>query len=135
LRAIFDTNNSYDKKNSVLFISGEFILHNNHNYVHIKIMSFSDQQKSLLNSVNIPCKTEMTNKATGSQSITEKITTRINTNDKNKNSSSVNKISSGIVEPSPANSKANLVKEALANSNKQVAIFLPTNAQPEINDM
>ncbi|CAG8761753.1 22419_t:CDS:2, partial [Gigaspora rosea] len=29
----------------------------------------------------------------------------------------------------------NLAKEALTNSNEQAATFLPTNVQPEINDM
>ncbi|CAG8570677.1 5905_t:CDS:2, partial [Gigaspora rosea] len=99
------------KKNSVLFISGEFILHNNNNYMHVKSMSFSNQQKSLLNSVNIPWKTETTNEATGSRSIAEKITARINANGKNEDSSSVNKIPSGIVEPSPTNSKASTKNE------------------------
>ncbi|CAG8586787.1 2717_t:CDS:2, partial [Gigaspora rosea] len=93
-------------KNSVLFISEEFILHNNNNYVHIKSMSSSDQQKSLLNSVNISWKTKTTNEATGSRSIAKKIGAKINANGKNEDSLSANKMPSGIVEPSPANSKA-----------------------------
>ncbi|CAG8491899.1 19675_t:CDS:2 [Gigaspora margarita] len=79
------------------------------------------QQKLLLNSVNILWKTETTNEATGSQSISEKIATRINANDKNKNLSSMNKILSGIVEPSPANSKASTKNEDSLFTNKKTS--------------
>ncbi|CAG8840093.1 35960_t:CDS:1, partial [Racocetra persica] len=55
---------------------GKFILHNNKNYVHVNNISFSNQQKLLLNSVNILWKTETSNEASKSISI-KKIAARV----------------------------------------------------------
>ncbi|CAG8774266.1 24379_t:CDS:1, partial [Dentiscutata erythropus] len=68
-------------------------------------MLFSNQQKSLLNSVNILWKNEKSNEATKSQSIAKKIATRVNANTKNKDPMFVNKTPSAT-KPSPTSSKA-----------------------------
>ncbi|CAG8706326.1 5375_t:CDS:1, partial [Dentiscutata erythropus] len=81
------------KKNFILFICGEFISHNNNNYIHVRSMSFLDQQKTLLNLVNIPWKTETSNETMKSQSITERIAARVNANNKSEESPSVSKTS------------------------------------------
>ncbi|CAG8747964.1 6917_t:CDS:1, partial [Gigaspora margarita] len=71
-------------------------------------------------------KTKTTNEATGSQSITKKIAVRINMNSKNKDSLSVNKILSEIVEPSLANSKASIKNDDLLFTSKTSPITNPS---------
>ncbi|CAG8459693.1 16487_t:CDS:1 [Cetraspora pellucida] len=114
------------KKNSVLYISGEFILHNSKNYVHIKNMSFTDIQKLLLNtniSTQVPWKTEQPNPNT----MAETLATKFNHSTENKKSPPVIKGSS-VIKSSSKDSKpytriisrklSDLSKEALTNSNE-----------------
>ncbi|CAG8560920.1 3251_t:CDS:2, partial [Cetraspora pellucida] len=79
------------KKNSVLYISGEFILHDNKNYVYIKNMSYSDFQKSILD-VNVSTKVlwqdKTQNEANKSISIAETLAAKFDNNTRNKKSSS-----------------------------------------------
>ncbi|CAG8794613.1 8354_t:CDS:2 [Gigaspora margarita] len=86
------------------------------------IVDYASKERNIL----VPKKTKTTNEAAGPQSIAKKIATRINANHKNENSLFVNKISSGIVEPYPANSKASTKNEDSLFTNKTSSITNPS---------
>ncbi|CAG8468583.1 2847_t:CDS:2, partial [Scutellospora calospora] len=85
------------KKNSLLFINGEFLLYNNKIFVHVKNITFSGYQKSLENtntSAEIPWESELHNEPNKHVSFAETIAERFDRNAKNKEPLSVPELSS-----------------------------------------
>ncbi|CAG8757976.1 10480_t:CDS:2, partial [Cetraspora pellucida] len=103
------------KKNSVLFICGEFILHDNKNYVYIKNMSFQGIQKPLIdiNVSTVPWENPTSNETRKPVSIAETLAAKFGDKVKNK------KPSFSITSPaitSPAITSSTITSPAITSS-------------------